>query len=305
MPRTSRQTSARRGPLGGDVDDDQAVLGGIAQQVAGVGDDGHAIADAVQDGPDGLPGDGVDLEEEDGARGHVVSGGRARRLGRGRQDTTGPVEPGSRSSRWVREGPPPVVDSRAVSFQLRSGSSTRPAHRPAGKRGDPTGRSPAAHAPLRTHAGPPAGRRRRNASRRSSTGPPADRRRRRPDRQGRPVGPPPPGVPHRPPPRGLVLHRRLRGAGRGRRRARARPQHHRRGHAPPRHPRRASATAARVATDVEDDIDLEDADCRPPGRRRGRGRPASSSTSPRARRLRPPSTERSTTEAMAMSLNKA
>ena len=37
-------------------------------------DDGDGIADAGQDGIDRLGGDGVGFEQEDGARGHVVSG---------------------------------------------------------------------------------------------------------------------------------------------------------------------------------------------------------------------------------------
>ena len=68
---------------------------------------------------------------------------------------------------------------------------------------------------------------------------PPDRRRRRPDRQGRPLGPPPAGLSDRSPPRRLVPDRPVRGAARRHRRARAHPAHHRRGDPPPRHPRRA------------------------------------------------------------------
>ena len=96
-----------------------------------------------------------------------------------------------------------------------------------------------------------------------------DRRRRRPDRQGQPVGPPPPRLPHRCQYReGSYFIIRLRCAQRGRRGARARPEHHRGGHAPPRHAHRAAVVRAAPGSREDgeglDELDLDEADALPP-----------------------------------------
>ncbi len=65
----------RRGsPRAGDVDDHEAVVGGAGNGLGRILDDDDGIADAGQHGIDRLGGDGVGFEQEDGARGHVVSG---------------------------------------------------------------------------------------------------------------------------------------------------------------------------------------------------------------------------------------
>ena len=114
--------------------------------------------------------------------------------------------------------------------------------------GHPHWKELCAYAPLRTHARHPPGRGGRQEPGPRRPDHPRDRRVRRPDRQGRPVGPPPAGLPDRSPSRGLVPHHPVRGAVRGDRRARAHPAHHRRGPPPPRHPRRAAGQGIAPAT---------------------------------------------------------
>ena len=169
-----------------------------------------------------------------------------------------------------------------LSFPLRAGT--------AGQRGIPIGRSRCAHAPLRTHARPPPGRARTTRARPSSTAPPA--------------GSSPPAARSSRSPRGAAAAWPTRSTAtararttssssrpvRGDRRARAQPPDHRRGPAPPRHPRRAPGQGGRSAT-ARRHRRRRRATCRRATTRRTTTPRASSSTSPRAKRLRPPSTD--------------
>ena len=108
VARISRQTSA--GVVAGPVTSMMTRLWSAASGdgLGGVLDDVDGVADAGQDSVDRLAGDGVGLEEEDGARGHVVSGGGE--VGRtttgyiGPAPARGPAPRDSRVRAAAREG---------------------------------------------------------------------------------------------------------------------------------------------------------------------------------------------------------
>ena len=219
----------------------------------------------------------------------------------GRQDTTARRRDPARSDPGRRgRGRPAgtMLDCGPGSFRLRIGPATPSRRsRPAVSAGRyPRGRSRCPRAPLRTDAGPPTGRRRRSVPGHHRPDHPPDHRRRRPDRQGRPVGPPPSRLPDRPLPRGLVPHRDLRGPGRGRSSSSS---------AACSSPRSCSATSSpgssdrsrppAAATTPQPRTSSTRVTCRRSRTRRTRSS-ASGSTSPRARPLRPRSTERRPTQ---------